>query len=342
MKVALVSIIGLPLVLVLALVSCMGPSAQMQQIESYNCGDLALPAQAFMQNPQAPGYSLKTIQNAQLIANAAEGHETATVKDQITLLAIAVDRGFIAISNDGLIGSGQWQPKQQESWGLPPGFADAEILEDPLAVTNLLYEKILTVPNRNDLKIETVAAEIVPVVDPLKISQSVNSAMLLAANIFNVVNIQNCLIETDPMINNPSGSLWAPPVGKPVVITSQYGYRTHPVYGDQRLHAGTDFRAPCGTQIFASSGGRITKAGPLGGLGNAIKIDHGAGVGTTYGHLQNGGVLVSLNQTVVPGQLIGLSGTTGTSTACHLHFEVAVSGKTVNPMPFLQTQGVEF
>lgn len=120
-------------------------------------------------------------------------------------------------------------------------------------------------------------------------------------------------------------------------ITSSYGYRIHPIYGDRRLHAGTDFRAYCGTEIRAAAEGRVEWATSKGGFGNQVMLSHGIVGGkvlmSSYNHLSR--FAVSSGQTVSRGQVIGYSGSTGTSTACHLHFEVYVDGATVDPMTLL-------
>lgn len=120
-------------------------------------------------------------------------------------------------------------------------------------------------------------------------------------------------------------------------ITSSYGWRYHPVLHYWRLHAGTDFRAYCGTSIYAAADGRVVWAKSVSGFGNQVMVDHGIVKGnsvlTSYNHLR--GFAVSSGQYVTRGQLIGYSGSTGTSTACHLHFEVYVNGKTVDPMSIL-------
>lgn len=110
-------------------------------------------------------------------------------------------------------------------------------------------------------------------------------------------------------------------------ITSRYGYR----WG--RLHAGTDVGVPIGTTVRASRGGRVTVAGWLGGYGNCVMIDHGDGVVTVYGHLNE--CLVSVGQYVDQGQTIALSGNTGRSTGPHLHFEIRINGGAVDPEPYL-------
>ncbi len=120
-------------------------------------------------------------------------------------------------------------------------------------------------------------------------------------------------------------------------ITSSYGYRIHPIYGVSKLHAGTDFRAYCGTALYAAAGGKVEWTKYNGGFGNQVMVSHGIVGGkvlmTSYNHLSS--FAVSSGSTVTRGQLLGYSGTTGTSTACHLHFEVYVDGATVDPMTLL-------
>ena len=124
---------------------------------------------------------------------------------------------------------------------------------------------------------------------------------------------------------------------KNVYITSSYGMRYHPIYHYWRLHAGTDFRAYCGTPIYASAPGTVEWARAVPGFGNQVMLDHGTVGGdyvmSSYNHLTR--FAVSSGQKVSRGQLLGYSGNTGSSTACHLHFEMYVNGSTVNPMSML-------
>jgi murein DD-endopeptidase MepM/ murein hydrolase activator NlpD len=116
-------------------------------------------------------------------------------------------------------------------------------------------------------------------------------------------------------------------------ITSTFGYRIHPIYGDRRLHAGIDFRAPTGTPLLAAAGGEVVFAGWKSGYGNTTIIDHGGGVATLYAHQSNIGV--SVGQDVKRGAVIGYSGATGNVTGPHLHFEVRVNGTPVDPLGYL-------
>ncbi len=119
--------------------------------------------------------------------------------------------------------------------------------------------------------------------------------------------------------------------------SSQYGYRIHPVLGHRKLHAGTDFAAPCGTPITAAADGTVVSAGWGGGYGNLVVVAHGdvdgSSLSTAYAHQSR--LSVSAGQRVSRGQVMGYVGTTGTSTGCHLHLETRVAGSPVDPMRYL-------
>lgn len=117
-------------------------------------------------------------------------------------------------------------------------------------------------------------------------------------------------------------------------LTSGYGYRTHPIFGDTRLHTGIDIGAGYGAPVIAADAGTVVFAGVMSGYGNAIVIDHGNGLATTYNHLSS--FLVAGGQGVARGSQIGAVGCTGYCTGPHLHFEVRVNGSPVDPMPYLQ------
>ena len=128
-----------------------------------------------------------------------------------------------------------------------------------------------------------------------------------------------------------NGSL-SPPLANPV-ITSSFGYRIHPIYGDRRLHAGIDLRATSGTPIYAAAPGEVVYAGWRGGYGNCVIIDHGGGVATLYAHQSS--MAVAEGEEVSRGDVIGAVGSTGFSTGPHLHFEVRVDGVPVDPLGYL-------
>jgi murein DD-endopeptidase MepM/ murein hydrolase activator NlpD len=123
-------------------------------------------------------------------------------------------------------------------------------------------------------------------------------------------------------------------------ITSGYGMRLNPYSHVWRLHAGTDMSSGCGKPIYAAHAGTVSYAAWLGSYGNFILIDNGDGIQTGYGHIVNGGTLVSRGQQVEGGQLIAYVGTTGGSTGCHLHYEVRINGVATDAVPFMRNQGV--
>lgn len=117
-------------------------------------------------------------------------------------------------------------------------------------------------------------------------------------------------------------------------LTSPYGYRTHPIFGDSRLHTGIDIGASYGAPVIASDSGVVAYVGAMSGYGNVIVVDHGGGLATTYNHLS--AFSVASGQQVGRGSPIGNVGCTGYCTGPHLHFEVRVNGSPVDPMPYLQ------
>ena len=116
-------------------------------------------------------------------------------------------------------------------------------------------------------------------------------------------------------------------------VSSGFGWRIHPIYGNSRLHTGWDMNASCGEPIVAGAAGRVFFSGWKGGYGNSVMIDHGGGLSTLYAHQSALGVVY--DQQVATGEVIGWIGTTGTSTACHLYWEVRANGVPVDPTPYV-------
>ncbi len=129
------------------------------------------------------------------------------------------------------------------------------------------------------------------------------------------------------------------PSDKPVktaAFTSGYGLRSDPFRGVAAMHAGIDLSGPIGTPIHATADGVITDAGyNSGGYGNLVKIDHGRGIETRYGHLAS--IAIQPGQHITRGTLIGRMGSTGRSTGSHLHYEVRIDGRAVNPIPLMKS-----
>jgi murein DD-endopeptidase MepM/ murein hydrolase activator NlpD len=131
----------------------------------------------------------------------------------------------------------------------------------------------------------------------------------------------------------------AVPSDKPVktaAFTSGFGVRSDPFQGRAAMHAGIDLAGPSGTPIYATADGTVQRAGwNSGGYGNLVELDHGRGIATRYGHMS--AILVRPGDRITRGQVIGRMGSTGRSTGCHLHYEVRIDGRAVNPIPFMKS-----
>ncbi len=127
---------------------------------------------------------------------------------------------------------------------------------------------------------------------------------------------------------------FASPVRAAVRFTSGYGTRRDPKTGGRRMHNGADFAGPSGTDIFATADGVVTHAGWQSGFGRLVKIKHAFGIETLYAH--NTKIRVKVGQRVSRGDHIADMGSTGRSTGTHLHYEVRVNGKPVNPMTYIK------
>jgi murein DD-endopeptidase MepM/ murein hydrolase activator NlpD len=127
---------------------------------------------------------------------------------------------------------------------------------------------------------------------------------------------------------------FAVPVQSSFRFTSGFGPRRDPKNGRSRMHEGTDFAAAHGTPIYATADGVVVHAGWEGGYGRLIKIRHDFGIETRYAHLSN--IRVEEGQRVSRGERIGDMGNSGRSTGTHLHYEVRISGRPVNPMTYIK------
>jgi murein DD-endopeptidase MepM/ murein hydrolase activator NlpD len=124
---------------------------------------------------------------------------------------------------------------------------------------------------------------------------------------------------------------WPVPTYK--AMTSPYGYRIHPIYGDTRFHSGIDISANSGEAILAANAGKVIEAEYKSGYGNTIIVDHGGGYTTLYAHCSS--LVSGVGDGVEAGKVIAKVGTTGSSTGNHLHFEVRINGATKDPMAYV-------
>ncbi|MCL4217981.1 MAG: M23 family metallopeptidase, partial [Candidatus Hydrogenedentes bacterium] len=126
-------------------------------------------------------------------------------------------------------------------------------------------------------------------------------------------------------------SIW-PTANQRRRITSGFGYRRDPLGRSVRHHDGTDISAPYGASIVATADGKVLESAWDGDLGNVVRIDHGYGIVTTYGHMSKRSV--EAGKTIMRGDEIGKVGSTGRSTGPHIHYEIHVNGKLVDPQQY--------
>ena len=124
------------------------------------------------------------------------------------------------------------------------------------------------------------------------------------------------------------------PMKIPLVVTSKYGYRKHPISRMRKFHHGIDFRARKGTRTYACRDGKVVRAGWDPGYGNIVVVEHSGGYKTAYGHLSI--IYVKVGQKVKKGHVLALTGNSGYSTGPHLHFEIRRYNKSVDPRRYIK------
>ena len=141
-------------------------------------------------------------------------------------------------------------------------------------------------------------------------------------------------------VDNYLKTIRAIPLGRPVSgkISSRFGKRTDPVNKKKAIHEGVDIKGKRGDRILATASGKVIKATKNGGYGNYVEIDHGNGYITAYGHMQN--YLVKKGERVKQGQVIGQVGSTGRSTGPHLHYEIQLNKKPIDPVKFIKVADI--
>ncbi len=149
------------------------------------------------------------------------------------------------------------------------------------------------------------------------------------------LSIEGRLDQVETLLDERSLMVSSTPSIAPVrgIYTSGFGYRRDPVTGRREFHPGLDIAAPAGHPVLAPADGIVLKSGVQGGLGRAAFVSHGFGLITGYGHMSR--IAVEGGQKVRRGDVIGYVGTTGRSTGYHLHYEVHVDGKPVDPLSFI-------
>jgi murein DD-endopeptidase MepM/ murein hydrolase activator NlpD len=287
------------------------------------------------------GYSGVQLVNAALVINAGAALHLG-VRDQTIAVMTAMGESALTVVDHGDAAGpdsrGLFQQRANGAWGTL-----ADRMDPTISATNF-FTVLASVPNRESLAPTIVANRVQRNADPYYYQSYWDAALTVVEALTGTKTGMNAgaggavCTTTGGAPGTVGAQGWAnPAVG---TITSGYGWRIHPVYGDLRFHAGDDLGAACGTPIWAAHDGLVTVAGPAPGYGNLIEIDHGGGITTRYGHMFNDGVLVHVGDHVTGGQNIALVGKAGDATGCHLHYEVRRSGATTDPQVFMSLLGI--
>ena len=222
--------------------------------------------------------------------------------------------------------------------------AVATASDDVARLTSMTERKIRIIEERQQLLAATLAGHDVDPAILRQIATTSAASQLGQGGPFEPVKADSDstfkqLFSSWKKLDNLQVGAIAVPSEKPVrtaAFTSGYGVRSDPFGGGATRHMGIDLAGPVGTPIYATADGVVSASGyNNGGYGNLIKLDHGRGVETRYGHLS--AMMVTAGQRISRGQLIGRMGSTGRSTGSHLHYEVRIEGKAVNPIPFMKS-----
>lgn len=347
-KVLIAAVLLSPLVFIFfILLLIMGESESRAKIDdSYACS-----APARLTSFEFAGTPHETLDQDQVanifsIAEAGAGFKGATAKDQAVLIMWAGRASgfgkFIPAGTTGMFALGASDAPE----------LSIEDKADPGSVLAWAYTKLAGIESREDVSLSLTLEILAPGTMNVFTGGSLNTyagmtsleTLILAADVLGVPALKDCgslqdTISAPGVPDLSTDGLWSWPVAKPH-ITSNFGWRFHPVFHVNKLHAGTDFQAACGTPIYAVNGGVVKTATKMQGLGNTVFITHSPVLESRSAHMLDGSLLVKKGDFVKAGQQIGLAGTTGTSTGCHLHFETHVNGAASDPMPILTGAGL--
>jgi murein DD-endopeptidase MepM/ murein hydrolase activator NlpD len=264
---------------------------------------------------------------------------------ELTADQAAVTATSLQYAHDGLGSDHDSVNTFQQRW--IAGWGTVAQLMDPVYAAEAFYTRLVDVPNWETIPL-TQAAQAVQISaagsayarwEPLARQLT---AMLWPASRVVAADPAGAVDGVCPGLSVPDGAWARPSAG---ILTSGFG----PRWGSQ--HAGVDLAGPRNSPVYAAAAGTVLTAActsascdrdgslGLGGYGNLVELDHGAGVTTRYAHLS--GYTVTPGQQVSAGALLGFQGSTGNSTGVHLHFEVRLDGAPVDPVPWLADRGVD-
>jgi murein DD-endopeptidase MepM/ murein hydrolase activator NlpD len=232
------------------------------------------------------------------------------------------------------VGANHQAPAAAQTIALMVAITDSG-LDEPLEAADQFYVELLAQSSWQSVAPSVAANTVLGGEDPYAYEDAYGDA----ARILAALGGSAACAPAAPGSVNSLG--WAMPV-EYTSITGTYGPRAVIcVRGScsRPFHYAVDLAAPRDSPIYAAAAGTVVKAGPNGGSGNTILVDHGNGIVTGYSHMYADGMLVVVGQHVSAGQVIGRVGCAGICTGDHLHFEVKLSGVNVNPVPFMAERG---
>lgn len=289
------------------------------------------------------GYNHEQLVNAAYVIEAGKALNL-TARDQTIGVMTAMGESSLRVVDYGdTVGPdsrGLFQQRDNGAWG---SYADRM---DPFISSTNFFKKLATIPDRDSLAPTIVAHRVQINADPYHYEKFWDAAVAVVDGLTGVETGLNPgtggqVCSSTPLGNGQvSAQGWALPAHGPV--SSVFGMRVSPVSGVLKLHAGTDMAGSCDSPIYAAQSGTVIATGfnTIYGANGTIIIDHGGGVQTVYLHMYQSGILVQDGQKVTAGQQIGLIGSSGDSTGCHLHFQVMINDSPTDPEPFMRAVGV--
>lgn len=295
-----------------------------QTPSAFACGSGNAVAAGQIPDEPIEGYAGEQLGNAAAIMAAAA---ELGMNQHAQLVAVMTAMGESSLrvldhgDTDGPDSRGLFQ--QRESWG------PLEVRMDPAGSARLFLERLAQVEDWEQMEPTLAASAVQRNADPYHYERFWPAAQAVVRGLAGDGACIGGLVSADG---------WARPADGPV--TSPYGWRVDPISGDRKLHEGTDFDGACGDPLWAAGAGTVSGVFQDQFGAWIIEIDHGGGVTSWTVHMEREGVLVQQGQQIAAGEQIGLMGSSGYSTGCHLHYELRIDGEPADPMPFLTELGV--
>lgn len=320
--------IGLPLLLLAG-----GDDSSTATSAGVNCpppaDDVYVPTESALPEDVA-GYSGEQLENALAIMQA--GYDlNLSARDQTIGVMTAMGESTLRVLDHGDTAGpdsrGLFQQRDNGAWG------SYEDRMDPYTSATNFFLELQEIPARSAVEPTLLAHDVQVNLDPYHYAPYWDAATQVVAALGHLDAGRNPCPLGFSDVPLTDGD-WMHPGAPP--ITSPYGPRTDPITGAASFHYGTDYQAGgCGGPIYAVHGGIVSNIAVDSYGGWWVEVDHGGGIVTHYKHSERSGILVNINEAVSGGQIIALTGSSGYSTGCHLHFMVLIDGTHVNPQTFL-------